>query len=531
MEYVEEELEENRIDQEIKNLNENEYSDNNDEEYLNINSRKSESIKSKSLYPYTIFEKNEKILLIIILSSIGFWSTCSSPIYFPALPTLTKYFNTTESIMNISVVCYLLFQGIVPTISSNLADTFGRRPVILASLLIYIASCIALSQTNVYWLLAVLRCIQAAGIAPVIAISSGVSGDVCTPANRGSMVGATGGLQLMGNGLGGLFGAALISGFHTWRSIFVFLAIGGGVTFIGAFFFLAETSRQIVGNGTVMPKNIMNRAVLIYMPFFKKKMSNDIATIEPKKKFDILGPFKIFIKKEVFLVLVPSGLHFAAWSAVLTSLSTELESSKYNYGVMHVGLIYLPQGIATLVASMGVGKLMNIYYAYRKRLFDEKMKNVPKDQRPAFNIVATRLTLTIVPAALMIIGLIIFGWCIQYERHIISIIISTILISFSSSVFIAICTTMLVDLYPNQGSASTSCLNLMRCWLAALFVGVLDKMIKSLNLGGTYTLMAGLCLLFDLCLIYVLYCTNKELRDFSSNQSTRVSSTTSSVIE
>lgn len=172
-------------------------------------------------------------------------------------------------------MCYLLLQGITPTISSNLADTFGRRPVILASILVFIAACIALSQTNVYWLLAVLRCIQAAGIAPVIAISSGVSGDVCTPENRGGMVGTVSGLQLLGNGLGGLLGAALISGFHTWRSIFVFLAIGGGVTFVLAFFILAETSRRIVGNGTVMPKNPIHKSMTIYLPSFQKKMTND----------------------------------------------------------------------------------------------------------------------------------------------------------------------------------------------------------------------------------------------------------------
>ena len=156
--------------------------------------------------------------------------------------------------MNISVVAYLIFQGIAPTISSNLADTFGRRPVILASIIVFCASCVAISQTNVYWLLAVLRCIQAAGIAAVISISSGVAGDVCTRANRGSMVGAVAGLQLVGNGIGGLVGAALISSFNSWRSIFIFLTIGGGVTFILAIFILPETSRKLVGNGSVVPK-------------------------------------------------------------------------------------------------------------------------------------------------------------------------------------------------------------------------------------------------------------------------------------
>ena len=73
---------------------------------------------------------------------------------------------------------------------------------------------------------------------------------------------------------------------------------------------------------------------------------------------------------------------------------------------------------------------------------------------------------------------------------------------------------MLVDLYPNNGSGSASCLNLMRCLLAALFTGVLDKMISSMGLGATYTVIAGLCLLCDICLVYVLYSANKRFNSF-----------------
>lgn len=467
--------------------------------------------------PYSIFDATDRLILILVLSSVGFWSTISSPIYFPALPTLTAYFQTTSSIMNISVVAYLVFQGIAPTVSSNLADTFGRRPVILASLIIYCATCIAISQTNVYWLLAVLRCIQAAGIAPVIPISSGVAGDVCTRATRGGMVGTIAGFQLIGNGIGGLVGAAIISGFHTWRSIFIFLTIGGGVSFIAAIFMLPETSRRIVGNGSIIPKNFLNKSSLIYLPRYKSRMSNDISTLAPATKFDLLGPLKILSQIDVFCTLLPLGIHFAAWTIVLTSLSTELESDKYNYSVMHVGLIYLPQGIACIVGSLVVGRSLNWYYRYRKELYDQHVENLPIDERPPFNIISTRLTLTIVPTTFMIIGLVIFGWCIQYKQHIISIIISTILVSFSASVLIGICTTMLVDLYPNNGSGSASCVNLMRCLLAALFTGILDKMISSMGLGGTYTLIAGLCLLCDMGLVYVLYSANKKFSNFSQS--------------
>ncbi|RCK55090.1 MFS antiporter QDR2 [Candida viswanathii] len=479
-------------------------------------SKELEAVQTQSEHEaaYSIFDSGDRLILILLLSSVGFWSTISSPIYFPALPTLTSYFHTTPSVMNVSVVAYLVFQGIAPTVSSNLADTFGRRPVILASLLIFCASCIAISQTNVYWLLAVLRCVQAAGIGPVISISSGVAGDVCTRSTRGGMVGAVAGFQLVGNGIGGLVGAALITGFHTWRSIFIFLAIGGGVTFVVSVFALPETSRRIVGNGSIMPKNVLNKSALIYLPRFRERMTNDVSTLVPMSKFDVFGPLKIFFQVDVFCTLLPLGMHFAAWTVVLTSLSTELESDKYNYSVMHVGLIYLPQGLACFVGSLIIGRCLNWYYRRRKEMYNRQMEEVALEDRPPFNIVATRLTLTVIPATLMIIGLVIFGWCIQYRRHIISIIISTILVSFSASVLVSICTTMMVDLYPNNGSGSASCLNLMRCLLAALFTGVLDQIISSMGLGGTYTLIAGICLLSDLGLVYVLYSASKKFKNF-----------------
>jgi hypothetical protein len=53
-----------------------------------------------------------------------------------------------------------------------LSDRFGRRPVFLVCLVILIGSCIglALCPTDAYWLLLLLRCIQASGCASTIAL-------------------------------------------------------------------------------------------------------------------------------------------------------------------------------------------------------------------------------------------------------------------------------------------------------------------------------------------------------------------------
>lgn len=53
-----------------------------------------------------------------------------------------------------------------------LSDRFGRRPVFLICLIILTGSCIglALCPTDAYWLLLVLRCLQAGGCASTIAL-------------------------------------------------------------------------------------------------------------------------------------------------------------------------------------------------------------------------------------------------------------------------------------------------------------------------------------------------------------------------
>ena len=91
----------------------------------------------------------------------------------------------------------------------TISDYFGRRPIMAACLLVLSISCIglALVPTSAYWLLIVLRCIQAAGSASTITIGNisvsntvtlflismsvgaGVIGDISSGAERGGFFG------------------------------------------------------------------------------------------------------------------------------------------------------------------------------------------------------------------------------------------------------------------------------------------------------------------------------------------------------
>lgn len=463
-----------------------------------------------SLPPYSIFTGRKRMVLMVLLSLLGIWSSISNSIYYPAIPTLTKAFGVSYEKINLSLVAYFVCQGIVPTFSSNIADVYGRRPVVLISLCIYIAACIGLSQARAYWLLVFLRCIQAGGIAPVIAINSGISGDVCTPADRGGFVGVVSGMLLVGQAFGSLLGSAFVSRWG-WPSIFVFLAIGSGTTFLFVVFLLPETCRPLVGNGSVVPGPI-HRAPLLSLPPMKKKLVNSVSTLAPKQKLDILAPYKILTEPTVIAVLVPGGLQFTSWTMTLASLSATLEAAPFNYSIPRVGLMYLPQGLCCLVGSFLSGRALNYYYGYKWKRHEAKYGPVDSPDHVPFNKIRVRLDCSVVPMCFTQIGLLLFGWLLHKSKSVAPAIVGTCFLSLGSSSFIAIVTTTLVDLHPANGSASTSCVNLVRCLLAAAGVSALDKMVSTIGLGGSYTIMAGLCLLSYLMLLYVVFHHLKQLR-------------------
>lgn len=484
------------------------------DDHLSIITDASLDIQTKPLdpqQPYTIFDGWRGYILMLLLSFAGIWSSISNSIYFPALPTLSTDFGVSSEAMNLTVVAYLVLQGLAPVFASNLADTYGRRPMVLLGFLVYIGANIGLAVTNTYWLLIFLRCVQAAGIAQIIAINSGIAGDVCVPANRGAFVGVVSGMLLVGQAFGSLIGSGLIASFG-WRSVFVFLAIGSGVTFIFLFIFLTETCRGIVGNGSIKPKNYLNVAPALYLPGYKHLITSDKTTLAARVTLDFLAPWKIMLNHTVIAVLLPVSLQYAAWNMCLTTLSISLEEEPYNYSVLHVGLMYLPQGICCLAASVVVGRVLNFYYRWSRDKYEQKYRDCDKDNRPPFNKVRVRLDMAILPIICTLFGLLLFGWMLHKKGSVVGVVIGVCFASFGSAAFISIATTMLVDLFPTRGLASTSCINLTRCLLAAAFIAALDSMEDSMGIGWVYTLMAALCLVSNALLVFVVVQHLKHLK-------------------
>ncbi|SCU92268.1 LADA_0F15500g1_1 [Lachancea dasiensis] len=474
--------------------------------------------------PYSRFGRRAKAFLSVICASCGLFSAIAAPIYYPALDTIKDEFHVSGELLNISVVVYFIFQGISPSVMGGFADSWGRRPVVIWCLAVYFAACVGLAQARTYGQILGLRCLQSAGISPVIALNSGLLGDVTLRHERGGYVGMTSGIQLIGSSFGALIGAGLTSRWD-WRAVFWFLAIGSGFSLIVSSFLMPETNRSLAGNGSVLPKSVPSRAPILYLPAVKRSLHldrPDLETLVTNKKITFMAPLKILAVPSVLVVLCVAGIQFAIYTCMLTELSSSLQND-YGLSVAKVGLCYLPSGICTLISVISTGRLLNWNYKRRLSQHRRMVENYhpeQKNERPGnsehaedlvkdgkklkFNIYRVRLEIGVIPMIFSFGGYIAFGWCLYAKTHLAVVLFFSGLSALCSTGIVSCTNTLMVDLHPDKGSSASACLNLCRCLLAAALIAALDSMKAKMTVGGTFTFMVGVAVLFTTGLVYIV---------------------------
>lgn len=113
---------------------------------------------------YSAFTKRQKIGIMGLACFAGWFSSLSSFIYFPAIPSIAQDLGVSVEYINITVTAYLIASGICPSVVGSAADVIGRRPVFLAALVVYISANVGLALSNSFALMFVMRMLQSAGI-------------------------------------------------------------------------------------------------------------------------------------------------------------------------------------------------------------------------------------------------------------------------------------------------------------------------------------------------------------------------------
>lgn len=453
--------------------------------------------------PQSIFRKLEKYTIVVLGGLSGFWSSISSPIYVPVLSQIEDAFHVSSLEVNITIVVYSIFQGLGPIFFSNMADSTGRRPIVLMCLLFYVVANVAIAVNTSFAGLVVLRCIQAFGISSTISLGSGIASDITNRAERASYIGLTTGLALLGQAFGAFIGGMISSAFD-WRAIFWFLAIAAGATFVVIFFLLPETAVKIVGpKSDRLPQKwrFITVAPILRTSLFRDRLVTDANNKKTKGEaappkngsFNLFKPLRILKSRQVYMILIPASICYSLWLMMLTSLSHAL-TEDYGYSLNQVALAYIPSGLGGLAGSVSIGEMLD--YSYRKSLRKSQKEGC------RFSVLRSRLVVSALPSCLCVLSSLLFAWTLQLHGPIALVVVASCLIAFGAMNWLTISSTVVVDANPTEASGACACVNLTRCLCAATFIGVLTKM-EAMGMGWCYTLMAILCGISSTCVAYL----------------------------
>jgi MFS family permease len=113
---------------------------------------------------YSVFTDREKWCISGLVSYAAFFSTLSSFIYYPAIPSMADSLSVSIEQINWTVTSYMSVATIGPMLIGDAADLHGRRLVYITVLSIYIATCVAIAAAKSYPALVGLRVVQALAI-------------------------------------------------------------------------------------------------------------------------------------------------------------------------------------------------------------------------------------------------------------------------------------------------------------------------------------------------------------------------------
>ncbi|KAI9730069.1 MAG: hypothetical protein M1834_006061 [Cirrosporium novae-zelandiae] len=452
---------------------------------------------------YTAFSKNEVRFIVFMCSWAGFFSPVSANIYFPALETLAQFLHVSDSLINLTITSYMIFQGLAPTIIGSLSDSNGRRPAYMICFTIYIGANIGLALQSNYAALLVLRMVQSAGSSGTVALASAVVADVSTSSQRGMYMGLATAGALLGPSIGPIVGGLLCE-FLGWRSVFWFLTIFAGCFLVPFILFYPETGRRVVGNGSIPPQG-WNMSVMNYLKVRKqtREAGNDPTVLFAKRqmlarqrRFRFPNPFlvlRIVFELEVGLVLLFNALLFCAMYDVTSGIPSQY-AEIYGFNDLQIGLSYIPLGVGASIAAIINGKLVDRNYRrLAKKHGMPLIRNRHQDLRN-FPIEACRIQIVFPMLFLGSAALIAYGWVLDYETSLAGPLVLLFFLGYCLAGAFNVLSTLTVDLYPQAPATVTAANNLVRCLLGAGATALVLPMIHGMGRGWCYTFL-GLALI------------------------------------
>lgn len=458
--------------------------------------------------PYD-YKRSTKWLITLIVAlaaaaapmgSAIFLRKCSHTIRFPiclqivtaALPELSKDLHTTPTITNLSVALYMLSMSIFPLWWSSFSETLGRRSIYLVSFALFTLWNIISAISTSIGMLIVMRVLGGGAAASVQAVGAGTIADIWEVKERGRAMGTFYLGPLLGPLLAPIIGGA-VSQAWGWRSTQWFQVIYGGVLFLVLTFCLPETLEN--RNKPVAHPPIDEKVTM--RPQLTPVSTCQSVHLKTKKaakyfKRCIIDPLSVLAYLRFPAVLITvylASITFGSLYMLNISVQQTFSESPYNYKVIIVGLLYIPNSIGYLIASLAGGRWTD-YIMHREARaagrYDEHGKLIfrPEDRMRENAWIAA----VVFPGALVW-----YGW--SADKGIIWIVpmIANFFFGVGSMLIFAVATTMLTEFLPKRSSSGVAVNNFVRNIFSCVGGVVAQPLISAIGNGWLFMGLGVIC--------------------------------------
>jgi len=203
---------------------------------------------------------NKKRSLISLIALLTAFPPLSTDIYLPAIPLLQDLWNEPLATINLTLVAFFISYCVSLLIYGPLSDKYGRRPVLLVGIGVYIIASLLSGLVDNAMSLIVLRAVQGAGAASASALSLAITKDLFDGEERKKILATVAVIMPLAPMIAPMIGGWIMA-YFAWPWIFVAQAVIGCIAWLGVF--------RMKESLTVFSGAKLHRSGSVYWQLFK----------------------------------------------------------------------------------------------------------------------------------------------------------------------------------------------------------------------------------------------------------------------
>ncbi len=297
------------------------------------------------IFSYRFFVMNKRVplnflILVIMIGAVGMLAT---DIYLPALPEMSEYFHCTQSDIQGSFTVFLLGLAGCQLIYGGLCDYFGRKPVMIFGLMLFITASILCSVVESLSSFLFFRVLQAIGGGAGSVVSRAIITASYDRTQAVKVFTTTFPIIGLSAAIAPFFGGYLTYYFG-WKSTFYFVAAYGVIALITVLIFFKDKEKKGKVAKEEMIKGIVDKEHKIDSRFSSQLLN-------------VLKGYKEVIMNADFLgysLIVSAG--FSAFRSF--TAESPFVFNKHGYGPDEMGHFYIALSAAYLIGNLIAKKLV-----------------------------------------------------------------------------------------------------------------------------------------------------------------------------